>query len=238
MALNSIEEPLGRTVEGVFKRKSRLRVRPIELGRRLLSEMDHNREVDLKGRRLVPNVFTIKLHPSDRAGFTDVEPALIAELAEAVKHYAKDEGYHLPAEVKITFVEDESQKPGRFTVDTQIDKSAPGDSAWTEERDPVVTSSAVTPSVSYLVRGSGEKIRLSEKAVVIGRQTECDLVIPDSNVSRKHAEVRIMPEGATITDLGSTNGTKVNGVKITASRVLANGDAIEIGPEQVRVEIA
>jgi pSer/pThr/pTyr-binding forkhead associated (FHA) protein len=47
-----------------------------------------------------------------------------------------------------------------------------------------------------------------------------------------------MPEGATITDLGSTNGTKVNGVKITASRVLANGDAIEIGPEQVRVEIA
>jgi pSer/pThr/pTyr-binding forkhead associated (FHA) protein len=63
-------------------------------------------------------------------------------------------------------------------------------------------------------------------------------VIQDSNVSRKHAEVRIMPEGATITDLGSTNGTKVNGVKITASRVLANGDAIEIGPEQVRVEIA
>jgi pSer/pThr/pTyr-binding forkhead associated (FHA) protein len=135
-------------------------------------------------------------------------------------------------------MDDESQKPGRFAVETQTDKSAPGDSAWTEERDPVVTSSAVTPSVSYLVRGSGEKIRLSEKAVVIGRQTECDLVIQDSNVSRKHAEVRIMPEGATITDLGSTNGTKVNGVKITASRVLANGDAIEIGPEQVRVEIA
>jgi len=238
MALHSIEELLGRTVEGVFNRKSRLRVRPIELGRRLLSEMDHNREVDLKGRRLVPNSFTIKLHPSDREGFNDVEPALIAELAEAVKHYAKDEGYHLPAEVKIVFVNDEDLKPGRFTVETQTEKPAPGDTAWTEERNPVVTSSAVTPSVSYLVRNSGERVRISEKAVVIGRQTECDVVIPDSNVSRKHAEVRIMPEGATITDLGSTNGTKVNGVKITESRVLANGDVIEIGPEQVRVEIA
>ena len=238
MGLDSLEERLGRTVEGVFSRKSRLRVRPIELGRRLLSEMDHNREVDLKGRRLVPNVFTIKLHPTDRAGFADVEPALTAELAEAVKHYAKDEGYHLPAEVKISFVDDEGLKPGRFSVETVTEKPAPGDTAWTEERAPVVTSSAVTPSVSYLVRDSGERIRISEKAVVVGRQTDCEVVIADSNVSRKHAEIRIMPEGATITDLGSTNGTKVNGVKITTARVLSNGDVIHIGPEQVRVEIA
>lgn len=238
MGLDSLEERLGRTVEGVFSRKSRLRVRPIELGRRLLSEMDHNREVDLKGRRLVPNVFTINLHPSDRAGFADVEPALIGELAEAVRHYAKDEGYHLPAEVKITFVDDESIKPGRFNVETKTEKSAPGDTNWTEEKPPVVTSSAVTPSVSYLVRANGERLRITEKTLVIGRQTECDIVIADSNVSRKHAEVRILPEGATITDLGSTNGTKVNGSKIGGLRVLVNGDTIEIGPEKVRVEIA
>ena len=224
-------------MEGVFNRNSRLRVRPIELGRRLLSEMDHNREVDVKGRRLAPNVFDIKLSPADKAAFADVEPALIAELAEAVRHYAKDEGYHLPGEVKITLSEDTSSKPGRFHVETTTEKPAPGDSAWTEEKPPVVTSSAVTPSVSYLVRGV-ERIRITEKALTIGRQSDCDLVIPDSNVSRRHAEVRILPEGATITDLNSTNGTKVNGAKIADARVLANGDVIEIGPEQVRVEIA
>ena len=238
MGLDSLEERLGRTVEGVFSRKSRLRVRPIELGRRLLSEMDHNREVDVKGRRLVPNVFMVKLHPVDRAGFADVEPALIGELAEAVRHYAKDEGYHLPAEVKIAFEEDEALKPGRFNVETKIDNPAPGDTNWTEEKAPIVTSSAVTPSISYLVRNSGEKIRVTEKTLVIGRQTECDIVIADANVSRKHAEVRILPEGTTITDLGSTNGTKVNGLKIGGLRVLVNGDVIEIGPEKVRVEIA
>ena len=155
-----------------------------------------------------------------------------------MKHYAKDEGYHLPGEIKIEFIEDAETKIGRFHVDATITKSEIGADVWTEEKSPVITSTAVTPSVSYLVRTNGEKIRITEKTLTIGRQTDCDLVIADSNVSRKHAEVRILPEGATITDLGSTNGSKVNGTKISGTKILANGDVIQIGAEQVRVEIS
>ena len=62
-------------VEGVFRR-SRGSIRPIELGRRLVREMDDDRSVDVKGRRMVPNDFTVLLSPRDHADFSDIEEAL------------------------------------------------------------------------------------------------------------------------------------------------------------------
>jgi hypothetical protein len=58
MGLQSFERSLERMVEGVFSRGSHSSIRPVELGRRLLREMDDNRSVDVKGRRIVPNDFT------------------------------------------------------------------------------------------------------------------------------------------------------------------------------------
>ncbi len=238
MGLDSLEERLQRTVEGVFSRNARLRVRPIEIGRRLLSEMDHNREVDVKGRRLVPNVFKIKMSPADHQSFAEVQAALSAELAEAARHYAKDEGYYLPGEIEIAFVGDESLKNGRFQIEASTKQVTAAQATWVEDQPAVVTSPAVTPVSSYLVLENGEKLRITERTLTIGRQSDCDVTLVDSNVSRKHAEVRMMPDGPTMTDLGSTNGTKINDVKISGSQVLVNGDVISIGAAQVRVEIS
>jgi pSer/pThr/pTyr-binding forkhead associated (FHA) protein len=73
---------------------------------------------------------------------------------------------------------------------------------------------------------------------VIGRSRECDIVLNDSNVSRRHAEIR--PAGGdawTITDLGSTNGVKVNGRAIGSATPLNSGDDIAVGTVDVRFEV-
>ena len=71
MVLQSLERRLERMVEGVF-RGSAPPIRPIELGRRLVREMDDQRSVDVKGRRVVPNDFAIELNPRDYESFSDI----------------------------------------------------------------------------------------------------------------------------------------------------------------------
>src|SRR5688572_33308948 len=90
MGLQSLERRLERMVEGVF-RGSRAAIRPIELGRRLVREMDEQRSVDVKGRRIVPNDFRIHLTPRDLASFDDIHDVLQAELVEAAREYAREE---------------------------------------------------------------------------------------------------------------------------------------------------
>ena len=79
---------------------SRAAIRPIELGRRLVREMDDQRSVDVKGRRVVPNDFEIHLSPRDLAGFDDIHDVLQTELVEAAREYAREEGYHFMGPVR------------------------------------------------------------------------------------------------------------------------------------------
>ena len=77
MGMRSLERRLERMVEGVFSRRARNSIRPIELGRRLIREMDDQRSVDVKGRRIVPNDFEIHLSPHDHAAFADSDGPLL-----------------------------------------------------------------------------------------------------------------------------------------------------------------
>ena len=122
MGLQSLERRLERMVDGVF-RGSRAAIRPIELGRRLVREMDDHRSVDVKGRRVVPNDFTIQLSPRDLAGFADIEDVLQAELVEAAREYAREEGYHFMGPVRVDLRADDDARPGRFNV---VVHAAPG----------------------------------------------------------------------------------------------------------------
>jgi pSer/pThr/pTyr-binding forkhead associated (FHA) protein len=72
---------------------------------------------------------------------------------------------------------------------------------------------------------------------VLGRSRECDIMVDNPEVSRRHAELAPSENGWTITDLGSTNGVRVNGHTITAPRTLAAGDVIELGNAEVVFEL-
>ncbi len=81
----------------------------------------------------------------------------------------------------------------------------------------------------------GEEVLVAEEAF-LGRLTECDLVLDDKLSSRKHAKVKLGPDGVYLEDLGSSNGTKLHGERIREAR-LEDGDQFEIGTTSIRVRI-
>ena len=218
MGLQSFEHGVERMVEGVFTRAFKGSVRPIELGRRLVREMDEHRSVDVKGRRIVPNHFVFWLSPSDHSGFADIDEALVAELAEAAREYARDENYHFMGPVTVELAVDNKLKPGRFGVTSQMKEVGGGAGAGS------------------LVLESGERIALAGKVATMGRMPDSTVVVSDPNVSRRHAEIRPVGSGFVIVDLGSTNGTKVNGALIDGERLLRDGDVVSLGTTHLRFE--
>jgi hypothetical protein len=218
VGLQSFEDGLGRMVEGVFSRAFKSNVRPIEIGRRLIKEIDSNRTVDMKGHRVVPNQFVVRLAPDDQAALADIESALITELAEAVKEYCADENYPLRGPVVVTIEIDQSVGTGRIDVDSSVVKAG------------------ASEVVARVILPDDRKITLGKSTLVIGRLAECDIAFDDSNVSRRHAEIKALAGGFAVNDLGSTNGTKVNGVTITFERALRDGDIISVGSHSIRYE--
>ncbi len=216
--MQSLERRLERMVVGVFSRGSRTNIRPIELGRRLVREMDDQRSVDVKGRRVVPNDFTVQLSPKDFEGFAEISDVLQTELVEAAREYARSEGYHFMGPVKVELSVDQEQKPGRFEVLAALRQSAEGAGAGS------------------LVLPSGQRIPLGDTPVTVGRLSECTVPLNDQNVSRRHAEIRPNRQHFVVVDLGSTNGTMVNGTRIHGETALSDGDIISFGSTYVRFE--
>jgi len=217
MGLQSLERRLERMVEGVF-RGSRSAIRPIELGRRLVRSMDDQRSVDVKGRRIVPNDFTVMLSEGDLTSFDDIHDVLTAELVEAAREYAREEGYHFMGPVRVELSSDPDQRPGRFEVLSQLRQAKGGAGAGS------------------LVMPSGQRISLGDRPLDLGRSSECAISLSDQNVSRRHAEVRPSSRGYAVADLGSTNGTMVNGTRIRDEQLLVDGDIINVGSTYIRFE--
>lgn len=99
-----------------------------------------------------------------------------------------------------------------------------------EARQPPASTRAV-------LVGAGRRVELDASTVVLGRAKECNVVLDDPSVSRHHAEVRLEPEGHWLIDLGSTNGTEVNGQRVDRAK-LDTGDVITIGQTELRFERA
>ena len=75
----------------------------------------------------------------------------------------------------------------------------------------------------------------ADEIITIGRLPECAIVLDDPNVSRRHAQVRREGDAVFVVDLGSTNGTRVNGVLVREHR-LVPGDMITVGTTALRFE--
>ncbi|HSP78007.1 MAG TPA: FHA domain-containing protein, partial [Myxococcaceae bacterium] len=78
-------------------------------------------------------------------------------------------------------------------------------------------------------REAGKEFVFDQDSVLIGRVSECDVVLYDNGVSRRHCRIFAQGGGYAVEDLGSSNGTLVNGLKVT-KQVLADGDRIALGP--------
>lgn len=217
MGLKGFERRLERAVEGGFARLFRAGLKPVELGRRLTREMDSQRTADVRGRTVVPNHFTVELSATDFDSFADITTALERELADAAREHARDEGYGFLGPVTVDLVASDSMRTGTFELAGRLRPGEGGTGAGS------------------LVLPNGERVPLTEETITVGRLPESTIVLADPNVSRRHAEIR--PRGSTfvVTDLGSTNGTRINGIRITEHE-LVDGDDVAFGNTRMRFE--
>jgi Protein of unknown function (DUF3662)/FHA domain len=216
MGLNQFEQRLERLVEGVFAKTFRSGLKPVELARRLTRDMDLHRVVGVSGL-IAPNRFLIAISPSDYEQFETYVEALTRELSDAVRAHAREETYGFVGPVHVEINADEGVGVGEFLVASEI-VEAPGGVA-----------------VGSLALPDGSRVVVGEEPVTIGRLPECDVVLGDPNVSRRHSEIRRRGNGFVVVDLGSTNGTKVNGAGVK-ERQLVDGDEITVGGTKIRFE--
>ena len=101
---------------------------------------------------------------------------------------------------------------------------------------PAAAAAPLAPARLCGVLVRGERIyRLEAPATVLGRSRQCDVVINDPNVSRRHAEVRREGDDYVLVDLDSTNGLTVNGREVKRA-ALADGDQVQLGTTGLRFE--
>jgi hypothetical protein len=216
MGLQQFEQRLERLVEGALSKALRGGLQPVEIARRLTREMDLLRRVGVKGL-IAPNFFVVSLSSPDAARFESFADALARELADAARDHAREEGYVFVGPVEVEIHRAPSLRTGRFSVAAEVREGPEG-----------------LPAAS-LVLPDGSRVVLGTETVVIGRLPECGMVLSDPNVSRRHAEVRRQDNDVVLVDLGSTNGTRVNGVPVR-ERVLEDGDEVSVGTTSIRFE--
>ena len=217
MVLRNFERRLERIVEGVFSRAFKSGLRPVEIGRRLTREMDDSRSVGVRGGTVVANHFTVNLSKQDADEFAEVTDTMQRELADLARDHAREEGFTFMGPVEILFHVDPDMRIGAFSVEARLREGEGGAGAGS------------------LVLPSGERFILGDTVITIGRLTDSVLVLEDPNVSRQHAEIRPSGNGFVLADLGSTNGSKVNGIKVS-ERVLQDGDELTFGSTSFRFE--
>jgi len=249
--LRSIESRIEGLFEGVFGRAFRTHVQPIELARKLVKEMDDHRTVSVS-RVYVPNEYTLYLCTQDRRRFSGYEPSLVGELQEYLAEHARRERYALLTPPRVLVTTDDDLAIGEFGIGTRL----VADEASAEAAQPPPDLPLEQPEHTMVYRApvvvqehpqeveeepkpaqatvtfDGKTRTVSAPRAVLGRSRECDVRVADGNVSRKHAEIRHEDDAWWIVDLGSTNGTLLNGRRAKRERLSA-GDRIELGSTEI-----
>ena len=256
--LKSLESKIAGVVEGTFSRVFRSEVRPVELARKLAREMEEHQYGTLS-RTYVPNEYRIYLSARDRERFATYEDALADELAGYLLEHARRERFALLSRPTIDFETDDRLRLGEFGIETSVvrpeEEAAPAPapahdpspdpepvgrtmvfSAAQRIAEPLEDSASVRQQRALLIYG-GRRLMVGPRGATLGRSRECEIVIEDANVSRQHAELRPRGGAWVISDLGSTNGTRVNGRTIHSPEVVRPGDEIEVGSSLITFEL-
>lgn len=256
--LQRFERKLEGAVGGAFARLFKGRVHPAEIGRALRREADEQKSVVGEGRVLVPNRYTVTLAEADHEHLGDWENQLTTTLAQLLHEQIDNEGWSTFGYVVVAFEVDKNLRTGIFDVRSRIDpdapglrkhapsgphpavpRSAPSHNGSGPQHQPSAAAVPPAPSAaipaprsavrhSLVIDGPNTRYPLDEGSNVIGRSQDAKVKLPDTGVSRRHVDVTVDGDVAVAHDLGSTNGSIVNGQRIAAQE-LRDGDVIRIG---------
>jgi hypothetical protein len=256
--LKHIEKRMESLVEGVFGRAFRRQIHPVEIAKGLTKQMDEGRMVSIS-RTYAPNDFTVHLSREDTESIRAYQASLNDELIQYASTHAENKNYHLMTPPRIRFETEDTLRFGEFGVTAKLtggdgprEKGAPQDTSGqtrifrTEESSGeqidqgTATISADEAKRHGLAREIVEVVLGDEKYPLeghgpwsVGRSQENDLVINDPNVSRRHARISRSDGGFVVEDLGSTNGTLLDGAPIDRERI-EGGDELTFGQSTAR----
>jgi hypothetical protein len=249
--LKSIESRIAGLVEGTFSRAFKSEVRPVEIARKLAREMEEHKSYSVS-RMYAPNEYRVYLSPRDRERFAEEEGYLVSELAGYLLEHARREDLALRSRPVVQFVTDERLGLGEFGIQTRTSAPPPGDSqpdpkthpprpqppdfggrtmiySTAERMAEQLQEPARAEQRTALLLMDGKRLVIGAAGVTMGRSRQCEVMVDDPNVSRQHAEIRPRGGSWVVTDLGSTNGSRLNGRTLEQPTVLKPGDEIELG---------
>jgi hypothetical protein len=255
--LKHIEKRMESLVEGVFGRAFRRQIHPVEIAKGLTKQMDEGRMVSIS-RTYAPNDFTVHLSREDTESIQAYQASLRDELIQYASTHAENKNYHLMTPPRIRFETEETLRFGEFGVTAKLtggdgprEKGAPQDtSGQTRIFRTDDTGDEVEQGTAAISADEAKRHGLAREIVEIalgdethplegrgpwgvGRSQENDIVINDPNVSRRHARISRADNGFVMEDLGSTNGTLLDGAPIDRE-MIEGGDELTFGQTTAR----
>lgn len=218
--LSRFERRVEGLVEGAFAKVFRGGVEPVEVAKALQREAADKRAISAT-RTLVPNDFVVELSATDAKRLTPYDAPLTEELAAMVREHAAERRWTFVGPVRVHLEAHDDLDTGVFRVRGEVVEGEP---------DPVpVTTTQGQPRLRVVAgTGTDNEIPVNRDVLLIGRASTADIRLDDSGVSRQHAEIRREGDDVVLVDLGSTNGSSVNGRPVERAR-LTPGDRIEVG---------
>jgi hypothetical protein len=210
--LDNFERGLERAVNGAFAKTFKSGLQPIEITSALRRELDTKAAVVARDRILVPNKFVVKLSSEDFDRMDALGSSLIDELTTLVQQHATAQHYAFAGGVTVSLQKQSNLSKGMIEIESVNVK---GTVSWV----PVLDI-------------AGKRYPIRKSRTVIGRGSDADITVDDSSISRKHVEVLWDGKRGQVNDLGSTNGSLLNGEKV-AKAPLAPDSVIDIGRTRI-----
>ena len=265
--LRNLESKIAGLVEGTFGRVFRSEVRPVELARKLAREMDEHKTISLSrtyvpneyviwlGREDRERYRGMEGEVGDELGAYLLEHARqekYALVSRPVIAFEEDERLGLGEfgiQARTVRADPEPAAPAPVRTHRRADEPRAEPAVRQAERgrtmvysaaervqEPLRQERAARRGRAFVVH-EGRRMPVGAHGAVLGRSRECDVVLQDANVSRRHAEIRPSDGGWTVEDLGSTNGVRVNGREARGATPISAGDRLELGTVDATFEV-
>jgi len=217
VVIKKVENKIEKLVEGTFAKFFSSELKPVEISRKIVREIELNRSIGVHGDHLAPNDFDVAISESDYSNLIKAKEPLEQDLEETIRDYSYQEGYIFLGSINVSIKKEENLRAGTFRIDARLKQDESG----------------CPPGA--LVLPDGKRIQIGNDVITIGRLQDSTICIDDPSISRNQAEVLLRETGYLLSDLGSTNGTLVNGRRIS-QHVLTDHDQIEFGSYRIRFE--
>lgn len=242
ISLRHFENLLEQLFEGSIGRLLRSPIQPAEVAKKLERAMEENYVVAVDGV-IVPNHFDVLLHPDDLAQLSVSQSSLTAQMEQWLAEVAREERYRFVGPIRVRLTDDHAV--ARRTIQVRaaiVDAPESGGTSATRRaaevytRDyQVVHTAAGSPACRLKILDGpmmGKVFIVGARVTSIGRAPDNDLVIEATDISRHHARLDQVPGGYRLTDLNSTNGSRVNGRRIREQTLLP-GDIVTLGATEI-----